>query len=111
MGDLSGRRVSGGSLAPTLFVRYLCRVCGSTGVLDAYDGPPRCQNDHAPTFMEGLSVVRSTPPFPNPHPTEAEHTEMLERGQGVAEARAKKSAGGPPTRVATDAMDSVLGDS
>lgn len=53
-----------GRSAPTCMVRYRCNTCVKEIVLDAYDGAPICRNGHAVEYLEALTIVRSTPPWP-----------------------------------------------
>lgn len=45
--------------APSLMVHYRCPRCLGHVTLDAYDGPPRCRNGHAPAFLEPVALDRS----------------------------------------------------
>lgn len=48
--------------APIIRVRYECPECGWLCVLNPYDGPPTCANDHPSTWMEAVALIRTSDP-------------------------------------------------
>ena len=62
MGDLSGERVVGKTIAPELRVLYRCDVCHVGDVFDAYMGPPSCTgmtiDTHPKVFMVPLRIFK-----------------------------------------------------